>query len=371
MNKIIILTISCFYFASCDINRVATENDLQVSVLKTEKIDGEDVQIYQLINKNGTTIHLTNYGAIVTKIFVADKDGIFENIVLGFDSVSQYRQNGYYFGATVGRYANRIAEGRFTLENEEYQLTLNNGPNHLHGGKNGFHEAIWSAESFENENGVGVRMTYISPDGDEGYPGELKTTTVFTLDNNDVFSIEYEANSDKSTIINLTHHGYFNLSAMTENILDHELTIYGNQYTPVNQLSIPTGEIVAVKDSPFDFTSAHKIGDRIDKVAGGYTLNYVIKGENTPNINKHAELYHVASGRILEVHSDAPGIQLYTGNFLDGVKGTDKIVYYKHYGVCLEPQSFPDSPNNPQFPTTYLSPEETYSRVIQFHFKTR
>ncbi|HSJ66413.1 MAG TPA: aldose epimerase family protein [Anditalea sp.] len=375
MSKFGFLALVCLMFWSCGTDSGTTENETEnektISMIKTETIKGQEVQTFELKNSNGTTVHLTNYGAIVTKLLVADKDGNLENIVMGFDNVSQYQQNGSYFGASVGRYANRIARGQFSLDGEDYQLTTNDGQNHLHGGKEGFNEVVWNAETFENNNGRGVRMTYVSPDGEEGFPGELTATATFTLDDNDVLTILYEANTDKKTIVNLTHHGYFNLSAMKEDILGHELTIYGDHYTPVDETLIPTGEIVEVKDTPFDFSTAHKIGERIDQVEGGYDHNYVITKEYTGNLKKQAELYHSASGRVLEVHSDAPGIQFYSGNFLNGAKGTDGNIYNIHTGLCLEPQLFPDSPNQPNFPSATLEPGETYSHKIELHFKTR
>jgi len=375
MSKLGVLALSCLLLFSCGPNgettETETESEMTISMIKTETIDGKEVQTFELKNSNGTTIHLTNYGAIVTKMLVADKDGNFDNIVMGFNNVSEYQQNGYYFGATVGRYANRIARGRFSLDGEEYQLTINDGQNHLHGGKEGFNEVVWDATSFEESNGVGVRMTYVSPDGEEGYPGELKVTATFTLDENDVFSILYEASTDQKTIVNITHHGYFNLSAMQEDILGHELTIYADHYTPVDKTAIPTGEIAEVQNTPFDFTSAHKIGERIDQVEGGYDHNYVITKEYTGNLTKQAELYHSASGRVMEVHSDAPGVQFYSGNFLDGAEGTHGQSYDKHTGLCLEPQLFPDSPNQPEFPSASLAPREAYSHRIELHFKTR
>ncbi|WP_051719885.1 aldose epimerase family protein [Anditalea andensis] len=375
MSKFGVLALACLMFWSCGTDNGTaeneTENENSITMINTETINGKEVKTFELKNKNGTTIHITNYGAIVTKMLVADKEGNLENIVLGFDSVSEYQQNGYYFGATAGRYANRIAKGRFSIDGEAFQLTTNDGQNHLHGGNEGFNEVVWEAESFEDNSGVGVRMVYVSPDGEEGYPGELTTTATFSLDDNDVLTILYEASTDKATIVNITHHGYFNLSAMKEDILNHELTIYGDHYTPVDETLIPTGDIVEVNNTPFDFTSAHKIGERIAQVEGGYDHNYVITKEYTGDLKKQAELYHSGSGRLLEVHSDAPGVQFYSGNFLDGAQGTDGNTYNKHTGLCLEPQFFPDSPNQPNFPSASLKPGETYSHRIELHFKTR
>jgi aldose 1-epimerase len=375
MSKLGVLALSGLLLFSCGPNGETTENETEsemtVTMIKTETIDGKEVRTFELKNEKGTTVHLTNYGAIVTKMLIADRAGNLENIVLGFDEVEQYKQNGYYFGATVGRYANRIANGRFTLDGEEYQLAQNDGQNHLHGGEEGFNEQVWEATPFTGENTVGVRMAYLSPDGEEGYPGQLSTVATFTLDNDNVFGIRYEATTDKKTIVNLTHHGYFNLSAMKEDILDHELTIFAEHYTPVDETLIPTGEIREVKNTPFDFTRAHKIGERIDQVAGGYDHNYVIRKEDPEAMTKHAELYHSGSGRLMELYSDAPGVQFYSGNFLDGATGTDGQVYNKHTGLCLEPQLFPDSPNQPNFPSATLAPGETYSHKIELHFRTR
>jgi len=375
MSKLGLLALSCLLFWSCgpgqDTAENETENEMNISMIKTETIDGKEVQTFELKNNKGTIIHLTNYGAIVTKMLVADREGNLENVVLGFDQVEQYKQHKYYFGATVGRYANRIAKGQFSMDGEDYQLTQNDGQNHLHGGKEGFDEQVWKADIFETETTVGVRMAYISPDGEEGYPGQLSVVATFTLDNDNVFGIRYEADTDQKTIVNITHHGYFNLSAMQEDILGHELTIYGDHYTPVDETLIPTGEIAEVRNTPFDFTSTHTIGERIDQVEGGYDHNYVITREYSGSMRKQAELYHSASGRLLEVYSDAPGVQFYSGNFLDGVQGTDGIRYNKHTGLCLEPQLFPDSPNQPNFPSATLNPDQTYSHNIELHFKTR
>jgi aldose 1-epimerase len=319
-------------------------------------------------NGNGMEVELLSYGGILSKIIVPDKDGNFENILLTYNRPEDFLFDTYFFNATAGRYANRIAKGKFELDGQVYQLATNNGENHLHGGKVGFNKKFWEAEVMDMEDAVGVRMSYTSPDGEEGYPGNLKTTLTFVLDMENRLSIKMTAETDKPTVINLTHHGYFNLSGMKENILNHELTIFADTYTPVDAGLIPTGEILSVKNTPFDFTTPHKVGERIQETGTGYDHNYVIKSEHDGKLAKMAELVHRESGRKMTLHSNMPGVQFYSGNFLDGKQVTDGISYTKNYGLCLEPQFFPDSPNRPEFPSPRLDPGEVYMHEIVYEF---
>ncbi|MBS9522783.1 galactose mutarotase [Litoribacter alkaliphilus] len=334
-------------------------------------ISGKEIQIFELENKSGTQVSISNFGGVITNLKVADRDGQFEDIVLGFDDISEYPDNGYFFGATIGRYANRIAGGKFSLDEKQFQLTKNDSDNHLHGGVLGYDEVVWEAEPFEEDDKVGVKLTYVSQDGEEGYPGTVQNSAVFTLNNDNVLTINFEATTDESTIINMTHHGYFNLSGMQENVLDHTLKIFGEKYTPVNRELIPTGELRSVKDTPFDFREEKQIGVDIQQVEGGYDHNFVIKEGNSRELKLQAELHHEGSGRFLALYSDAPGLQFYSGNFLDGVKGKSGKNYDKHMGLCLEPQAFPDSPNQPNFPSVRLDKGQTYQHTIEYHFKIK
>lgn len=334
-------------------------------------VGGKNAKLFTFDNGNGIQVEISSFGGLVTKLLVPDKDGNSENIVLGHDNLDGYDSNEGYLGASVGRYANRIAKGKFELDGNVYQLATNNGNNHLHGGLIGFHRKHWEAEMVESENSMKVRMTYLSADGEEGYPGNLKTTLTYELTADNKLLVEFESETDKPTIVNLTHHGYFNLSAMEENVLGHELVIHADKYTPVNNELIPTGELAPVKGTAFDFNDPHTVGERIAEVSGGYDHNYVIKENHNDELVKIAEVYHPGSGRFMELYSDAPGVQFYSGNFLNGSITTDGIAYTKHMGMCLEPQVFPNSPNEPAFPTASLNPGETYTHRIQFHFSTK
>ncbi len=347
------------------------ENKMSIKKELFGKADGKDVFLYTLENKNGLIAKITNYGAIVTSLIVPDKNGKFDDIVLGFDSLQDYLDGHPYFGAIVGRYGNRIAKGRFSLDGVEYTLATNNEKNHLHGGIKGFDKAVWNAEEFESNDGVGLKLSYISPDGEEGYPGNLSVKVTYTLTNNNELKIDYEAETDKATPVNITHHGYFNLAgAGKKDILDHILQIDADKYTVVDETLIPTGELRNVENTPMDFIAPHLIGERIEHVSGGYDHNYVLN--NNGKMVKVIKVYEPESGRIMEVLTTEPGVQFYSGNFLDGTNiGKDGKVYYKHYGFCLETQHFPDSPNQPDFPSTILKPGEKYGYTTIYKFLIR
>lgn len=333
------------------------------------KMGDQDAQVFNLKNGKGMEVELTNYGGILSRILVPDKDGNSENIMLTYNQVEDFINDRYFFGATAGRYANRIAKGKFSIDGTEYQLATNNGPNHLHGGLQGFNKKFWKASVIDSlENAVGVKMEYLSVDGEEGYPGNLNTTMTFILDQENKLSITMESTTDKPTIVNLTHHGYFNLSGMKEDILGHQLTIFAEHYTPVDAELIPTGELAPVEGTPFDFRTPHRIGDRIADTGAGYDHNFVIKKEHDGKLSKMAELVHSRTGRTMTVYSSMPGVQFYSGNFLDGKQTTAGVTYGKNFGMCLEPQFFPNSPNQPNFPSPRLNPGETYRHEIVYEF---
>lgn len=334
--------------------------------------DGREVQIFILTNNNGTTAKMTNYGAILVSLETADKDGNIADVTLGFDTLDGWvNSNDPYFGTTVGRVANRTAKGRFTLDGTEYTLAVNNGPNHLHGGIKGFDKVVWDAKLTSTDDQASVKFTYTSQDGEEGYPGNLSVTVTYTLNNANELTIRYEAKTDKATPINLTNHTYWNLAGHDSGtILDHEMTINADNYTPIDDDLIPTGEIAAVKGTGLDFTTAKLIGTDIESV-GGYDHNYVIN-KTDDDLTLAASVCHPDSGRVMEVCTTQPGVQLYSANFLDGsIQGKGKCSYQKQGGFCLETQHYPDSINQPQFPSIVLRPDETYSEKTVHKFFTR
>jgi aldose 1-epimerase len=334
--------------------------------------DGQSVDLFVLTNTGGMSAQIMNYGATLVSLSVPDRDGNVADITLGCDSIEGYIEASPYFGATVGRYANRIAKGKFTLEGTEYTLATNNGENHLHGGIKGFDKVLWLAEPFREEGKIGVKFVYFSKDGEEGYPGNLACTVTYVMTENDELNIIYEAETDKATPVNLTHHSYFNLAGQGEgDILSHELMLEADKYTPVDAGLIPTGEILDVANSPMDFTLPHAIGERIDQVEGSYDHNFVLRSDGGA-LALAARVYEPESGRIMEIHTTEPGIQFYSGNFLDGtISGKEGKLYKQHYGFCLEPQHFPDSPNQPNFPSTTLEPGAKYFSRTTFKFSTR
>jgi aldose 1-epimerase len=331
--------------------------------------DGQEVDLYILTNGRGMSAKIMTYGATLVSLGVPDREGNIADVTLGCDSLEGYVEASPYFGSTVGRYANRIAKGKFTLDGVEYTLATNNGENHLHGGIKGFDKVLWQAEPFRQEGMVGVKFVYFSKDGEEGYPGNLVCAVTYMLTDKDELRITYEAETDKATPVNLTHHSYFNLVGQGEgDILSHELMIVADKYTPVDAGLIPTGEIRDVGGSPMDFSTPHVIGERIDKVEGGYDHNYVLLSGGG-ELSFAARVYESNTGRVMEIHTTEPGIQFYSGNFLDGsITGKAGKVYNQHYGFCLEPQHFPDSPNKPNFPSTVLQPGAKYLSRTVFKF---
>lgn len=340
----------------------------------------DDIKIFTLKNKNGMTVRLTNYGAIIMSIVVPNRDGKLADVALGYNDIASYTNavDKPYFGAVVGRYGNRIAEGKFTIDGKEYSLAINNPPNSLHGGIIGFDKVIWDAKADNEANAV--TLTYLAKDGEEGYPGNLQCSVTYTLTDDNAIEIEYHATTDKATPINLTQHTYFNLKGEGEgDILGHELMLNANRYTPVDETLIPTGKTPAVQGTPFDFTNAKPIGRDIGeaneqlKFGGGYDHNWVLdKGGQTGEMTLAASVYEPTSGRVLEVHTTEPGIQFYCGNFLDGrLTGKSGKPYVHRGGFCLETQHYPDSPNQPSFPSTILKPDDEYQTKTIFKFSTR
>ena len=385
MKKSLIVFAALAFLSSCKLMNKEEKNDgkPQVSLPYTKfsvaedgfgEVDGQKVIQYTLTNPNGMSVKILNYGGTVTDIMVPDRNGKFGDVVLGYDSLSGYLQNGNpYFGCLVGRYGNRIANAKFTLDGKEYVLAPNNNGNTLHGGVKGFDKRVWTASDINTDSVSSIKFSYDSKDMEEGYPGNLHTEVVYTLTKNNELKLEYKATTDKATPVNLTNHCYFNLSAGADStILDHELMIRARQFTPVNDKLIPTGKIDSVSGTAMDFTSAKKIGKDIAQVAGGYDHNWVFqKPEN--RFDMVASLYHAPSGRYMEVYTTEPGIQFYSGNFLDGTlkntRGGTK--YVKHAGLCLETQHFPDSPNQPAFPNTIIKPGDTYQQITVYKFSTK
>ena len=340
---------------------------------KTE--DGQQVDLYILTNKNGMEAAITNYGGTVVSLIIPDRNGKRDDVVLGYDTLDGYATGKAYIGATVGRYANRIAHATFTLDGITYKLAKNDGDNHLHGG---FNKRVWTARDVSSNAGQALELTYLSKDEEEGFPGNLPVKVVYTLTDKNELKIDYSATTDKDTVLNLTNHAYFNLAGQGNgDILQQQIMIKADRFTPIDAVSIPTGELRSVKGTPFDFTTAMAIGARIDqddqqlKMGNGYDHNWVLNNEKAGSLFLAAQAYDPHSGRVLEVLTTQPGIQLYTGNFLDGIHGKDGKVYNRRYAFCLETQHFPDSPNHPNFPTAELKPGQHFESTTVYKFSTR
>jgi len=337
--------------------------------------DGREISLFTLINRPGAVAEITNYGGIVVALRMPDRTGALEDVVLGYPTLDGYlADNRPYFGALVGRYGNRIRHGRFVLDGKAYALACNNGENHLHGGTSGFDRAVWTARpSFER---AALELRYESADGDQGYPGRLAVEVTYALTDENALRIDYRATTDRPTLCNLTHHSYFNLDgAGRSDVLDHTLFIDADRFTPVDGGLIPTGELRPVKGTPFDFTEPRRVGEFIDaqdeqlKLAGGYDHNFVLRPAGGAEPRLAARVKGARSGRVMEVHTTEPGVQFYSGNFLDGtITGKGGRVYARRYGLCLETQHFPDSPNQPLFPSTVLRPGASYRTTTLYRF---
>jgi aldose 1-epimerase len=333
--------------------------------------DGTGVELFTLTNSSGMEVRVINYGGIVTALKVPDRNGKLDDVVLGYDSLAGYVKNPAYLGALVGRYANRIGKAQFTLDGKTYQLAANNDGNSLHGGIKGFDKAVWQAESFEKPGQVGVVLTHTSPDGEEGYPGNLAARVTYTLSDANELSFDYSATTDKPTVLNLTHHDYFNLAGDgSGDVLGHRMQINADRYTPVDATLLPLGDLATVAGTPFDFRSLTPIGGRIDadspqiKLGAGYDHNFVINHQGN-DLALAARVQEPKSGRVMEVRTTEPGVQFYSANHLDGFTGKAGHIYNKRNAFCLETQHYPDSPNKSAFPTTTLRPsEEFHSRTV-------
>lgn len=338
------------------------------------KIGDQKVMLYTLKNKSGASVTISNYGGTVTSIIVPDKEGKLADVALGFETLAEYREKSPYFGCITGRYANRIAKGKFKLDGKEHTLATNNGPNHLHGGEEGFDKKVWKYLPARSPNKSSLIFAYTSPDGEEGYPGNLPMTVTYRWTEDNALVMEYFAQTDKPTVVNLTNHTYFNLAGQgAKTILDHRLQINATQYTPIDATSIPTG-IASVEGTPFDFRKPTVIGTRIEqeneqlKNGLGYDHNFILKNEKKNNQLIAAIVNHPGTGRILTVKTDQPGIQFYSGNFLDGLNGKEGTTYPKRSGFCLEAQLFPDSPNQKEFPSPVLRPGKDYKHTTTYQF---
>lgn len=366
----VLLVLSIVFWAGC--------NDSETEVIKKMGFgatkDGTVVDIYTLTNASGMEAKIMTYGATVVSLKVPDRDGKLDDVVLGFDNVRDYEEKSPYFGCIVGRYGNRIGKGKFTLDGREYTLAVNNGANHLHGGLKGFDKVVWEAEY----DGVGLKMHYVSKDMEEGYPGRLDVTVVYTLTDDNELKIDYFATTDKPTVCNLTNHSYFNLAGQgLRDNSGHELMLNADNFTPVDSGLITTGEIRPVKGTPMDFTTPTAIGKRINddyeqlKFGGGYDHNWVLNKDGK-GMTLAASVYEPTTGRFMEVFTTEPGIQFYAGNFLDGtIVGKGGRAYKYRYGFCLETQHYPDSPNRPQFPSVVLAPGQEYKTSTTYKFSAK
>jgi aldose 1-epimerase len=340
---------------------------------------GHPVDLYTLTNQHGMEVAITNYGGTVVSVKVPDRNGKIADVVLGFDDIAGYEKGTSYFGAIIGRYGNRIAHGKFSLGGSTYNIPKNDGDNTLHGGIQGFNKRIWTAKDVSGSGAQALELTYLSKDGEEGFPGNLSCRVVYTLTNNNELKIEYGATTDKETVVNLTNHSYFNLAGEgSSDILRHEVMIAADRFTPVDATLIPTGELRKVKGTPFDFTQSTAVGARINsddeqlKLGKGYDHNWVLNSGGSAKLALAARVYESQSGRVLEVWTTEPGVQFYTGNFLNStVHGKGGKVYDHRYALCLETQHFPDSPNHPDFPSTVLKPGQHYHSATTYKFSTK
>ena len=342
------------------------------------KQNEQKIQAFTLTNKNGCEAKITNFGGKVMTLKVPDKNGNIGDVVLGYETAKEYVEGNPFFGAMVGRYGNRIGDANFTLDGTTYELPKNDGDNHLHGGPEGFHNVIWNAEKITREGNEALKLTYVSEDGEMGYPGKLDVTVIYTLTQENELKIEYEATTSKATVLNLTHHSFFNLKDAGESkILNHELTINGDFFTPVSEELIPTGEIRPVENTPMDFTETKTMGDGINsdyqqiQYGNGFDHNWVLNKAERGKLTLAATVYEPTTGRKMEVYTTEPGMQFYAGNFLDGTDvGKNDLAYEQRTGFCLETQHFPDSPNQAHFPSPVLKPGETYTQTTIYKFST-
>ncbi|GAB3897436.1 aldose epimerase family protein [Spirosoma agri] len=374
------LLTGCILMTSCS-SKKNSDDSQKAGIAKApfgQLPDGQTADLYTLRNSSGMTAQITNYGGIVVSLRTPDKEGTFDEVTLRFDSLSTYLAGNPFFGALVGRYGNRIAKGKFTLDGKSYSLLTNNMGNHLHGGKVGFDKVLWTATPVDGEEPA-LKLAYTAKDGEEGYPGNLAVEVTYTLTKDNALKIDYQATTDKLTVVNLTNHTYFNLTGgVKRDILDHVVTLNADRFLPVNETLIPTGELKPVSGTPFDFTKPTVIGTRINdssdvqiKYGLGYDHCWILNGPAN-SLKLAATVYEPTSGRVMEVRTTEPAVQFYTGNFLDGkTTGPGGVVYKKRYGLCLETQHYPDSPNQSSFPTTELRPGQTYKTTTEYRFSVK
>lgn len=367
-------------FTACN-NAETEETEAAASSISEESWgqleDGSEASLFTLKNSNGMTVTITNYGGKIVTWTAPDKDGNYENVNLGMKTLPEYFNGASFFGTLVGRFGNRIGGAKFTIDGEEYKLVANDGKNSLHSSGAGIDRQLWDAEIIEAENPT-LKLTTVSPDGAGGFPGNLSIEVVYTLQEDDALKIDYTATTDKATHVNLTNHAYFNLSGMSENVLNHEVTIYADKYLPVDSGLIPFGEPASVEGTPFDFTTPHTIGERINDstdaqivTGGGYDHAWVFT-DSSEEMKLGAEVYHPATGRFMQMYTTEPAVQFYTGNFLDGsLVGHDDVKYDYRWGFCLETEHFPDAPNKPEYASTLLRPGETYKTSTMYKFSTK
>ncbi|MGR3811970.1 aldose epimerase family protein [Jiulongibacter sp. NS-SX5] len=380
MKKLFILCSVVLLFAACRNESQETQTTAASEISQKEwgqLEDGSEVSLFTLKNANGMTVEITDFGGKIVSWTATDRDGNYENINLGMKTLPEYFDGASFFGTLVGRFGNRIGGAKFTIDGEEYSLVANDGANSLHSSGAGVDGQLWDAEVVEAEEPT-LKLTTVSPDGAGGFPGNLTIEVVYTLQKDDALRIDYTATTDKATHVNLTNHAYFNLSAFSEDVLNHEVTIYADEYLPVDEGLIPYGDPAAVSGTPFDFTSAHKIGERINdtsneqiKIGGGYDHAWVFT-DSSEEMKLGAEVYHEPTGRFMQVYTTEPAVQFYTGNFLDGsLVGHDDVKYDYRWGFCLETEHFPDAPNKPEYASTLLRPGETYKTSTMYKFSTK
>ena len=371
--QLIILCLIIIFTTGC-------ERSVEMEIIKEPfgEFDGKKVDIYTLTNTNKVEVKITNYGGIVTSIRLPDKNGKFDDVALGYNNLEDYIKNNTYFGCIVGRYGNRIGNAEFTLDGVKYSLAKNNGENNLHGGIKGFDKVIWDAEPVSEKDFQSLKLNYLSRDGEEGFPGNLDVTVTYTLKNDNTFRIDYMATTDKATIVNLTNHTYWNLAGEgSGDVLSHELLINADYFTPIDQGSIPTGEIKSVENTPLDFRKPRAIGEDIEsdydqiKICRGYDHNFVLNFNEEGEIELAATVYEPDSGRFMEIYTTEPGIQFYSANFLFGITGKSGKAYSPRNAFCLETQHFPDSPNKPKFPSVVLRPDEIYRTTTIHKFSVK
>lgn len=345
------------------------EINFEMKVEKVSQWEGKDV--YKYVLDNGfMQVQLTNFGGIISRILVPDKSGKLENVVLALDSIPQYfTGNGPYLGAAVGRYANRIGGASFDLDGVTYEVTKNLGENHLHGGRKGFGVQVWDAETYDTDQSIGVKMHYLSKDGEEGYPGNLDTWLYMELTTDNELKVRFESTTDQKTVVNLTNHSYFNLGGITRDVKDHEVQIFADSYTETDGQLIPTGNLLKVEGTALDFQTPKILGDQMELNGGGYDHNFVTKTENSSELKEIAKVKHPDTGRVMVVFSTAPGVQFYTANGMRDFKGADGKVYQPFWAFCLEPEAWPDTPNKPSFPSATLAPGEKYVHEIVYQFE--